>query len=66
MGQVERLTERVVDAHSPCHALLSLDGREDFGGVLECDWALSEGVADGEEVDESNHVSVSEETIRVR
>jgi len=50
---MEILTESVVDAHGPCHSLLSLNGGEHLGGVLESDWSLSQGVADSEEVDES-------------
>jgi hypothetical protein len=34
--------------------LFSLNGREHLGGVLESDWSFSQGVADGEEVDESS------------
>jgi hypothetical protein len=30
-----RLTKGVVDAHSPCHTLLTLNGGEHLGGVLE-------------------------------
>ena len=48
------LTERIVDADSPCHALFSLDIWEDFCGVLESYRALSHGVGDGEKVDESS------------
>jgi hypothetical protein len=46
------LTEGVVDADSPCHALLTLNRREDFGRVLECDRSFSERVHNCEEVDE--------------
>jgi len=35
------LTKGVVDADSPCHALLTLNGREDFGGVLEGNGSFS-------------------------
>ena len=31
------LTKSVVDADRPSHTLLSLNGREHFGRVLECD-----------------------------
>lgn len=48
------LTESVVDADGPSHSLLSLDGGEHFGGVLEGDWAFTQAVADGKEVDESS------------
>lgn len=51
------LTESVVDAHSPSHTLLTLDGREDLGRVLEGDRSLTEGVADSEQVDEPDMVS---------
>jgi hypothetical protein len=47
------LTESVVDAHGPCHPLLSLNGGEYLGRVLESDRSFSQGIADGEEVDES-------------
>jgi len=47
------LTKGVVDADSPCHALLTLDCREDFGRVLECDRSFSKRVHDCEEIDES-------------
>ena len=43
-----RLTKSVVDAHSPCHALLTLDGGEHLGGVLESYWTFSHRVHDGE------------------
>lgn len=36
------LTESVVDADSPCHTLLSLDGWENFGRILESYRALTE------------------------
>ena len=49
-------TKGVVDADSPCHALLTLDGWEDFSGVLECNWSFSERVGDREEVDEAVRV----------
>jgi hypothetical protein len=39
------LTESIVDAHGPSHALLTLDGREDLCAVLERDWTLTETVA---------------------
>ena len=53
-GQRKDAGEGVVDAHGPGHALLTLDGGEHLGGVLESDGALSERVADGEEVDEEH------------
>lgn len=36
------LTESIVDADSPCHTLLSLDGWENFGRILESYRALTE------------------------
>lgn len=42
--RLQALTERVVDAHDPCHALLSLNGGEDLGGVLESDRTFTHGV----------------------
>ena len=48
------LTECVVDADGPSHSLLTLNGREHLGGVLESDGPFTQGVADGEEVDESS------------
>ena len=53
-GGSQRLTESVVDAYRPCHALLTLDRREDLSRVLECHWSFSERVADGEEVHEEH------------
>jgi hypothetical protein len=49
----EMLTESVVDANGPSHSLLTLNGGEHLGRILESDWSFSQGVADGEEVDES-------------
>ena len=49
----KRLTKGVVDAHSPCHALLTLDGGEHLSGVLESYWTFSHRVHDGEQVYES-------------
>ena len=54
------LTECVVDADGPGHALLTLDGGEHFGGVLESDRSFSHGVGDGKDVDESNAKNKSE------
>ena len=54
MGFDEILTESVVDANGPSHSLLTLNGGEHLGRVLESDWSFSQGVADGEEVDESS------------
>jgi hypothetical protein len=53
MGIDEMLTESVVDANGPSHSLLTLNGREHLGRILEGDWSFSQGVGDGEEVDES-------------
>ena len=47
------LTESVVDTDSPRHSLLTLNGREDLGGVLESYWSFTQGVGDGEQVNES-------------
>jgi len=52
MMSLGKLTKGVVDADSPCHALLTLDGWEHFSGVLECHRSFSERVCDREEVDE--------------
>lgn len=46
------LTESVVDADSPSHALLTLDGGEHLGRVLESHRTFTQRVADGEQVDE--------------
>jgi len=54
MDLMKWLTESIVDANSPSHSLLSLNGGEHLGRVLERDWSFSQGVADGEEVDESS------------
>ena len=51
-GLTRLLTEEEVDGHSPSHTLLTLNGGEDLGRVLERDRTLAERVADGEEVDE--------------
>lgn len=48
------LTESVVDANSPGHSLLTLNSGEHFGGVLESDRSFTQGVADGEQIDESS------------
>lgn len=53
------LTKSVVDADSPCHTLLSLNGWEDFGRILESYRTLTEGIGDGEKIDESGTKSVS-------
>jgi hypothetical protein len=46
------LTEGVVNANGPSHALLTLDRGEDFGRVLEGHRAFTQRVADREQVDE--------------
>lgn len=48
MRNVPRLTECVVDANNPGHSLLTLNGRKNFGRILECDRAFTQGVADSE------------------
>lgn len=35
------LTKGVVDANSPGHTLLTLNGGENLGRVLECDWSFT-------------------------
>lgn len=50
------LTKGVVNADSPCHTLLTLDGWENFGGVLESYWAFTQRVRDGEEVNKTSIV----------
>jgi len=57
MDLMKWLTESIVDANSPSHSLLSLNGGEHLGRVLERDWSFSQGVADGEEIDESSQRS---------
>lgn len=52
-----KLTKGVVDAHSPSHALLTLDGREDLGRILESDGTFTQAIRDGEEVDEATLIS---------
>jgi hypothetical protein len=47
-------TESVIDADSPSHSLLSLNGGEHLGRVLEGNGSFSQGVADSEEIDESD------------
>ena len=46
-------TKGVVDAHGPGHTLLTLDGGEDLGRVLEGDGSLTQAVGNSEEIDES-------------
>jgi hypothetical protein len=50
------LTKGVVDADSPGHTLLTLDGGEYFGRVLEGDGTFTEGVGDGKEVHEADRL----------
>lgn len=52
--RVMMLTKSVVDANSPSHSLLALNGREHLGRVLESDWSFTQRVADSEQVDESS------------
>ena len=58
-------TEGVVDADSPSHTLLTLDRRENFGGVLEGNGSFSKRIGDREEVDEAIKV-IREATVRLR
>ena len=58
-------TKGVVDANSPSHTLLTLDRRENFGGVLEGNRSFSKRIGDREEVDEAIKV-ISEATVRAR
>lgn len=52
-GKTKNASEGIVDAHSPGHALLTLDRGENLGRVLESDGTFSERVHDGEQVDKS-------------
>jgi hypothetical protein len=52
-----KLTKGVVDAHSPSHALLTLDSREDLGGILKSDWTFTQAIRDGEEINEAILIS---------
>ena len=57
-GKTEDASKERVDANCPGHTLLAMDGREDFGRVLESDWAFTKGIEDSEEVDETvNEIS---------
>lgn len=51
------LTECIVDTNSPGHPLLTLDGGEHFGRVLESDRSFAQRVANGKQIDESNQNS---------
>lgn len=53
-GKRKDTSEGVVDADSPCHALLTLDGGEDLGGVLKGDGSFTKGIAYGEEIDKEH------------
>lgn len=53
VGERQDSGKGVVDAHRPGHSLLTLDGGEHFGGVLEGDGSFAQGIHDCEEVDES-------------
>ena len=57
MNLMKWLTESVVDANGPSHSLLTLNSGEHLGRILESDWSFSQGVADGEEIDESSQRS---------
>ena len=52
-GQTQNTSESVVDADSPSHTLLTLDGREDLSRVLEGNGSFAEGVGDREQIDET-------------
>ena len=60
------LTKSVVDAHGPGHSLLTLDGWENLGRVLECDWSFTKRVHNRKEVDEPIPNGVSGETGTIR
>lgn len=49
-----RLTKGVVDANSPGHSLLTLDGGENLSGVLESDWTFAQRITDGEKIHEQD------------
>ena len=53
-SQTKDTSKGVVDANGPGHALLTLDGGEDLGRVLEGDGPFSQRVHDCEEVDEED------------
>lgn len=50
--RIEVLTKSVVDADSPSHSLLTLDGGEHLRGILESHRSFTQRVADCEQVDE--------------
>lgn len=49
------LTECVVNANSPSHALLSLNSGEHLSRILKSDRSLAQRIHDGKEVDESRY-----------
>lgn len=53
VGQRQDTSKCVVDADSPSHTLLTLDGRENLSRVLESDWSFSQGICDCKKVDET-------------
>lgn len=65
-GKTKDTSEGVVDAHSPGHALLTVDGGKDLGTVLESDWSLTERVCDGEEVDKEYDGTDASATAQLR
>jgi hypothetical protein len=48
------LTERVVNADSPRHSLFTLNIGKHLCRILERDWSFTQGIADGEKIDESS------------
>lgn len=50
------LTEGVVDANGPGHALLTLNSGEHLSRVLESHWSFAQGVTDGKEVNKTRVV----------
>lgn len=53
------LTEGIVDADGPGHTLLTLDGGEHFGRILESNGAFAERVTNREEIDEAEQAPIS-------
>jgi hypothetical protein len=45
------LTKSVIDANRPSHSLLTLNGGEHLGRVLEGNWPFAQRVADGKQID---------------
>lgn len=58
----ETLTKGVVDANSPSHSLLSLNGGKHLGRVLESDGSFTQRIADREEVDKPSRAVISQES----